>query len=81
MKKFSLHSNYRLELQENSDKHFIDNAEWAEWDHRGRLVFTKEGKLFISDINESGEHFPIQIADFNDDEPTSISPPEWAMKW
>jgi hypothetical protein len=79
--KYRLVSNYSLELHESKDEYSIDGAEWADWDQRGRLVYTSEGKLFAADVDITGAYNPVQIADFNDDKPSQVPPPEWATVW
>jgi hypothetical protein len=56
-------------------------AEWADWDHRGRLVFSHGGKLFAGEPSTVGEVLPQELADFTDDKPEEYKPPEWARKW
>lgn len=54
-------------------------ASWADWDHDGRLVFARDGKLF----RLRGEH-PAQVqlvADFHDRRPDRITAPAWARTW
>lgn len=80
-RKFDITSDYSLEGQVSKDQQPVSGAAWADWDHRGRLVFAKGGKLFAADASRSGELLPAQIADFNNDEPAQILPPEWAMSW
>lgn len=57
----------------------LDDATWADWDHFGRLVFARDGKLFRISLDLSSE---IQlIADFNDRTPRCFTAPAWASKW
>jgi hypothetical protein len=56
----------------------IDGATWADWDHRGRLVFTREGQLFAS---EPEPFEPQLITDFNSQEPYELVAPAWAQRW
>ena len=77
----TLVSEFSLELPEYGVQYPVSDATWADWDQRGRLVFVKEGILFAADVDESGVFIPVQIEDFNDDEPEAIESPEWAKKW
>ena len=52
---------------------------WADWDHRGRIVFTRDGKLFATSVSSSGIAAPAELADFNHERPESIPPPASAM--
>lgn len=81
IRKFYGVSRYFLESQATGEKQLIPGASWADWDHRGRLVFTGEGKLFAADISASLDINSVEIADFSDDEPLEIAPPEWAKVW
>jgi hypothetical protein len=56
-------------------------AEWADWDQRGRLIVALKGKLLTGKYNR---HKPLhfeELADFNDDRPQNIEAPEWARRW
>jgi len=81
MIEYRLVSNYSLELHESKAPYSVDGAEWADWDQQGRLVYASEGKLFAADVDITGAYNPVQIADFNDDKPTQVPPPEWATNW
>ena len=59
----------------------IDNAEWADWDHRGRLVFTRQGKLFAGELDATGGMTPRELADFNADTFEPKVAPAWAREW
>lgn len=59
----------------------IKGATWAEWDHRGRLVYVKAGKLFAMRCEGSEEPKPKELADFNAARPDPQKAPAWALKW
>ena len=60
----------------------LKGIKWADWDQRGRLVYPKEGKLFASEVSEKAEILPAkELADFNDQKPEPIEPPDWAKVW
>lgn len=66
------HSRWRLHLK---------HCTWADWDHKGHLVFASGGKLFRSKVDRHGIAAPREIADFNSMEPEEIEAPEWAKRW
>lgn len=80
-RKFSIVSSYSLEDRETREKHPVVGATWADWDQQGRLVFAGNGCMFVAELLEPGHIDPVQIADFNNDEPAEITPPEWARTW
>ncbi len=55
----------------------IEGAAWADWDHRGRLVFARHGMLFAGAPGQQ----PVPIADFREAKPEPIVAPEWAKVW
>lgn len=59
----------------------LEEATWADWDKRGRLVYAKQGKLFTAEITDSGKFVPTELADFNLSKPRRTKSPEWARKW
>jgi hypothetical protein len=90
----SKHQQYRLQLEldypkakysltdttaERPESDVLDGASWADWDHNGRLVFAKDGKLFRMRADHS---LACQLlADFHDRRPNRLSAPEWAHTW
>lgn len=69
---------YLSAAQGRSD--LLRDAEWADWDRRGRLLFARGGKLFAADV--TGPDVPVrELADFNDMTPEAIEPPGWAKVW
>jgi hypothetical protein len=57
----------------------LDGANWADFDHDGRLVFARDGKLFRICLDRRSD---IQlIADFYDRKPNRLIAPAWACKW
>lgn len=57
------------------------DAAWADWDQNGRLVYVQRGKLFARIVDPAGKHEPVELADFNEEKPEAILPPEWATRW
>ncbi len=59
----------------------LENANWADWDARGRLIFScRTGKLWTANLQES-KFQPREIYDFNGQYPEPIVPPESARQW
>jgi hypothetical protein len=59
----------------------IPSAAWADWDHRGRLVYAADGKLFTAEWPYQGEVRSEALADFNDAVPEPREAPGWARQW
>ncbi|MDQ2715547.1 MAG: hypothetical protein M3Z08_11620 [Chloroflexota bacterium] len=77
---FSFEALTYLVNEETNEEHLIEGTTWIDWDHRGRLVFARAGKLFAS----TDPAIPLQtqmIADFNANTPTSVIAPAWARQW
>ena len=72
---FALQDDYRGELTT------IKEATWADWDHRGRLVYGADGKLLAVEASEQGVSDPAELVDFNSLRPEPKEPPASAMQW
>jgi hypothetical protein len=59
----------------------IEGAEWADWDQRGRIVFVRQGKVFVAKPSSVQEAQAQELADFNAQEPAPFESPEWARHW
>ncbi len=90
----SKHQPYRLRLEldhrrakysltdttaERPENDVLDGASWADWDHDGRLVFARDGRLFRMCADHSLEC--QLLADFRGRRPNRLSAPEWAHTW
>lgn len=53
-------------------------ATWADWDHAGRLLMAREGRL-VHVVPETGEARVLH--DFNDQQPEGFEAPAWAREW
>ena len=70
----------------NKSFHIIKNGiahdlrcDWADVDHSGRLLLSRQGRLFWADIRD---HIDFNlIADFTDNRPQEVKTPEWAKRW
>jgi hypothetical protein len=58
----------------------LDKVEWADFDHRGRIILAKQGKLFTATFNHQGLALK-ELADFNMNKFYPLEPPDWAKKW
>ena len=66
-------------IRENSTLS-VGEADWADWDHRNRLVVARKGKLFEGHIDNDELEF-LELADFNDNKPDPMESPKWAKTW
>lgn len=79
---------YNYQLRDKKDKTVIDlqNAEWADWDHNGDLLYAREGKLWRL---KAAEQEPLytktsiakELIDLNDSTFEEVSAPVWATEW
>jgi hypothetical protein len=67
-------------VRKADEKEFLVSDTWADWDHRGRLVYVEEGKLYAGRLG-TDEIEPQLLADFNPNRPKLIKAPEWATTW
>ncbi len=59
----------------------LTGVEWADWDHRGRLVFAQKGKILTQDADAIGRTPPTELIDLNGNTFEAIIAPAWAKKW
>ena len=55
----------------------LGRADWADWDHRSRLIVAKDGQLWHWQWPGAWQ----EIADFNDQTPAPAPAPDWAREW
>jgi hypothetical protein len=65
----------------NGSHHPIPGAEWADWDHRGRLLFARGGKLFAVEPGQTGLNGARELIDLNGNKFEPVVAPEWAKTW
>ena len=58
----------------------IVDADWADWDLKGRIVYAKSGKIMAARIDGSVVH-ETELADLNDNKRTGVKAPPWACTW
>jgi hypothetical protein len=54
---------------------------WADWDHRGRLAYTANGRLVTVTFTKSGGHRQQALLDLNGLRPSPEESPAWARRW
>ena len=59
----------------------LTGADWADWDHRGRLVLAREGKLLAQDADTIGREPPQELTDLTGNTFKAIIAPAWARQW
>ncbi len=59
----------------------LGRMSWADWDHRGRLAYATEGKLFAGKFHVKGVIRPKELADFNAAKPSRVESPASARTW
>jgi hypothetical protein len=69
-----------FEVSSGDHKIGLEDANWADWDQAGRLVFSRAGQLLAGRIHD-GQLNSKLLADFNDNRPTKLAAPEWALSW
>jgi hypothetical protein len=71
---------FKLRRHRDNQEAVVDSGEWADWDHRGRLIYCNSGRLFMGTLL-SDQIESVQLADFNSNKPTLIQSPAWARTW
>ena len=59
----------------------VVGAEWLDWDHAGRLVLLRDGRLWVADADRIDDSAFRELQDFRDDTPVSIEAPPAARVW
>jgi hypothetical protein len=59
----------------------IGRADWADWDHKGNLLFAKDGCLFRQYLTALRRPAPKKLADFNHLKFENVTAPAWAQRW
>jgi hypothetical protein len=71
---------YYLVVANRSEPLAFD-AEWADWDQKGRLIVANRGKVLAGNWNRHKGLYFEELADFNEDRPASVEAPDWAQHW
>ncbi len=73
---------FRFELQTEANiARRIPADQWADWDHRDRLVYVRRGALFVATVDPDGTLSERQLADFNGNRFETVEAPVWAQSW
>lgn len=75
-----LREDFYIRRHANDEETLLTDADWADIDHKRRLVFTRKGKLYAAEVTPE-DLVESMLADFTGDAPTPIPPPAWAKKW
>lgn len=59
----------------------LTGVDWADWDHRGWLVFARMGKLLAQDADAIGREPPRELIDLSGNTFEAIIAPAWAKEW
>jgi hypothetical protein len=71
---------YRISNNTTGQQSYLSNAEWADLDLIGRVVFARSGKIFSASI-ENGNICEVELADLNNNERIGVKAPPWACVW
>jgi len=71
---------YRV-LKEGKVLFDIGRADWADWDHKGNLLFAKDGCIFRQYLSSLNRPEPRQLADFDDLKFEDVPAPASAKDW
>lgn len=59
----------------------VEQADWVDWDHRGRLVLLRDGRVSAAEVGD-GTVGPLrELIDLNPDRPEPRVAPDWARRW
>lgn len=73
---------YRYSVRQNNGTvHHLNNAEWADWDTRGRLVLAQNGGIFAQDADTAGQEPAVELISLNENTPEPLVAPDWAKVW
>lgn len=60
----------------------LPGVTWAGWDRRGRLTYTRGGRLLAATLDDDGQWCEVLLADFDDGRVPDPRPsPDWAQQW
>ncbi len=77
-----LKQEWKFYIKQNDQVNEIPNAQWADWDHNGRLVVAIDGKLFASDkagLKPEAGKLKL-LTDLNDNKPETFKAPGSATR-
>ena len=74
------HFGHLVMREEDGEWLQVIDAEWADWDQQGRLVYSQHGKLYAAKPLGQRLDF-VELADFTNDKPQENSPSHQARQW
>ncbi len=73
---------YRYSVRQSDGKIlYLDDAEWTDWDKRGRLVFAQNGSIFAQNAGSIGQEPSQELVNLNGNQPEPVVAPDWAKVW
>jgi hypothetical protein len=76
-RKRELYSLYRA----NGEPILQFEAQWADWDQRGRLVAAVGGRILAGTLEEDKTLVWRQLAAMHEEQPAQMETPAWAQRW
>jgi hypothetical protein len=68
---------YAIQIEASNELIPVGRATWADWDHQGRLVVARDGRL----VQWEPPGYLHPIADFDRQKPVPEPAPDWASTW
>jgi hypothetical protein len=59
----------------------VSGADWVDWDHAGRLIVLRGGKVFAAPVSGSKIGNLSELIDLTADRPAERDTPRWAEVW
>jgi hypothetical protein len=59
----------------------LERADWGDWDHRGRLIVLRGGRLSVADVHDTRLSPLRDLVDLTPDRPEPRVAPDWARRW
>ena len=72
---------YALRAPAATDPIPLADVEWADFDHRGRLVFARAGLVYAAKVGDDGGVSETLLIDLNAQQPSEVIAPAWAREW
>jgi hypothetical protein len=72
---------FQVEVPSGQTPVDLARADWADWDHTGRLIVLRAGKVFAAVVKDSAIGELSELIDLTADRPTPRATPHWAETW
>jgi hypothetical protein len=59
----------------------LERADWVDWDHRGRLIVLRNGRVSAAEVREGRIGTLRELVDLTPDRPERRVAPDWARRW